>query len=114
MFFLTVAQRFSLFLVTWFTYRAFGLAGHTLPEVVSLQAMISVAADMLPLPGGMGVSETLFLDIFRGVFGEELVLPGMMISRGISYYTQLILCALVTAGAALVWNLKRQKGRELI
>ena len=113
-FFLTVAQRFSLFLVTWFTYRAFGLAGHTLPEVVSLQAMISVAADMLPLPGGMGVSETLFLDIFRGVFGEDLVLPGMMISRGISYYTQLILCALVTAGAALAWNLKRQKGRELI
>ena len=113
-FFITVAQRFALFLVTWFTYRSFGLTGHSLPEVVSLQAMISVAADMLPLPGGMGVSETLFLDIFQGVFGEELVLPGMMISRGISYYTQLILCALITAAATLTWNRYRKKGREEI
>ena len=111
---ITVAQRFVLFLVTWFTYRSFGLSGHSLPEIVSLQAMISVAADMLPLPGGMGVSETLFLDIFRGVFGEDLVLPGMMISRGISYYTQLILCALITAAATLSWNRNRQKGREQI
>ena len=113
-FFITVAQRFTLFLVTWFTYRSFGLHGHSLPEVVSLQAMISVAADMLPLPGGMGVSETLFLDIFRDVFGKDLVLPGMMISRGISYYTQLILCALITAAATLSWNRYRKKGREEI
>ena len=108
-FLITVVQRFALFLVTWFTYRAFGLHGHSLPEVTSLQAMISVAADMLPLPGGMGISETLFLEIFQGVFGADLVLPGMIISRGISYYTQLILCALVTAGATLVWNFKRKK-----
>ena len=113
-FFITVAQRFSLFLVTWFTYRSFGLHGHSLPEVVSLQAMISVAADMLPLPGGMGVSETLFLDIFRGVFGKDLVLPGMMLSRGISYYTQLILCAIITAAATLSWNRNTKKGREEI
>lgn len=113
-FLITVAQRFALFLVTWFTYRSFGLTGHSLPEVVSLQAMISVAADMLPLPGGMGVSETLFLDIFQGVFGEDLVLPGMMISRGISYYTQLILCALITAAVTLSWSRYRQKGREEI
>ena len=111
---ITVAQRFALFLVTWFTYRSFGLHGHSLPEVASLQAMISVAADMLPLPGGMGVSETLFLDIFRDVFGKDLVLPGMMLSRGISYYTQLILCAIITAAATLSWNRNTKKGREEI
>ena len=52
---------------------------------------------MLPLPGGMGVSENLFLQIFLPVFGSELVLPGMVISRGISYYTQLLISAAVTA-----------------
>ena len=110
-FLITVVQRLLLFLVTWFTYRGFGLSGHSLPQIVSLQAMISVAADMLPLPGGMGISEAMFLDIFRDIFTEDLVLPGLMISRGISYYTQLILCALITAAAALVWNRKKEKGR---
>lgn len=28
--------------------------------IVVLQGMISVAVDMLPLPGGMGISESLF------------------------------------------------------
>lgn len=111
-FLITVVQRSALFLVTWFTYRSFGLTGHSLPQIVGLQAMISVGADMLPLPGGMGVSEGLFLGLFETIFGEDLVIPGMMISRGISYYTQLILCAIVTAGFTLAWNLKkREKGR---
>ena len=64
--------------------------------IITLQGMISVASDMLPLPGGMGASENLFLTIFSPVFGEELVLSGMVISRGISYYTQLLISAVMT------------------
>ena len=64
--------------------------------------MISVAADMLPLPGGMGVSENLFLEIFEPIFGEELILPGMVISRGISYYTQLLISAVMTIAASFI------------
>lgn len=113
-FLITLAQRFTLFLVTWLTYRAFGLAGHSLPVIVTLQAMISVAADMLPLPGGMGVSENLFLDIFQPIFGEALVLPGMMLSRGISYYTQLLISAVMTIAASVILKEKRKKGREYL
>ena len=39
-------------------------------EVMFLQAVISVSVDMLPLPGGMGISEGLFMVIFKKVFGE--------------------------------------------
>lgn len=108
-FLITVLQRMSLFLVTWFTYKSFGLQGHSLGQIVFLQAMISVAADMLPLPGGMGISEAMFLDIFGGIFGSALLLPAMVISRGISYYTQLVLCGLVTAAAAIAQGLKNRK-----
>lgn len=103
---ITFLQRIFLFLVTWFTYRSFGLSGHSLPAVTTLQAMISVAADMLPLPGGMGISENMFLDIFLPIFGEALVLPGMMISRGLSYYTQLVLSGVMTVAASFI--LKRK------
>ncbi len=92
-FLITVVQRFVLFAATWFVYRAFGLSGESFWILVILQASISVSADMLPLPGGMGASEAIFLKLFAPVFGSVMVLPGMILSRGISYYAELILCA---------------------
>ena len=112
-FFITLLQRCLLFLVTWFTYRAFHLAGQSLLTIVLLQAMIAVAADMLPLPGGMGVSENLFLAIFDRIFGESLVRAGVLLSRGISYYTQLLISAVMTAVASLVINDKRKTGETV-
>lgn len=106
---LTFVQRFLLFLVTWFTYVAFGLVGHSMPLIVSLQTMISVATDMLPLPGGMGVSENLFLVIFEQIFGETHVLPGMVISRGISFYTQILISAIMTIVSSFI--IKEKKDR---
>ena len=101
-FLITLLQRCLLFLVTWLTYKAFGLSGESLVTILLMQAMISVAVDMLPLPGGMGISENLFLRMFLPVFGAELVLPGMVVSRGISYYTQLLLSAAVTVAASFI------------
>ena len=93
---ITFAQRFALFLSTYFVYRSFGLQDFSALTVMLLQAAISISVDMLPLPGGMGISEKLFLTIFLPVFGEKLLLSGMVLSRGLSYYTQLLLCALLT------------------
>lgn len=106
-FLITLLQRYILFMVTWFTYWSFGLSGHSMPLIVGLQAMISVAADMLPLPGGMGISENLFLEIFPQIFGDALVLPGMMISRGVSYYTQLLISGVMTIAASFAIKEKR-------
>ena len=58
---ITFIQRMALFAVTWFVYQAFGLHGTGFWDILFLQAVISVSVDMLPLPGGMGISETLFL-----------------------------------------------------
>ena len=96
---ITFAQRFALFFVTWFVYKAFGLSGTSIYDVVMLQAVVSVSVDMLPLPGGMGISENLFLIIFKGVFAGSLLLPGMVLSRGIAYYVQLLFSAVMTSVA---------------
>ena len=110
-FFMSVIQRLLLFAVTWFTYKALNLSGESFVIIIILQAMISVATDMLPLPGGMGICENMFLDIFLPIFGSTLVLPGMLLSRGISYYTQLIICGIMTIVAFLVIKeQKREKG----
>lgn len=110
-FLITMIQRIALFSITWLTYKAFDLSGHSYSLITILQGMISVAVDMLPLPGGMGISENMFLSIFEPIFGESLVLPGMMISRGISYYTQLIISGIMTIFASFIIKDKTQKGR---
>ena len=97
---ITFIQRMALFAVTWFVYPAFGLHGTGFWEILFLQAVISVSVDMLPLPGGMGISETLFLNIFSPVFGG-LLLPGMVLSRGLGYYGELLISAVFTVVAQL-------------
>jgi len=98
-FFITLVQRFILFFATYFTYKAFGLHGARIYDIVMLQAVISISVEMLPLPGGMGISEGLFLAIFIPIFGSNLLMPGMILSRGLGYYTQLLLSAALTCYA---------------
>lgn len=105
---ITFVQRFALFMVTWVVYLAFGLTGTAMWDVVMLQAVVSVSVDMLPLPGGMGISEALFLRIFPLVFGEML-LPAMVLSRGLGYYSQLLISAVFTAVAQLYYMLRHKE-----
>lgn len=91
----TFVQRIALFAVTGCVYAAFHLSGTSMWDVILLQAVISVSVDMLPLPGGMGISEKLFLIIFVPVFGS-LTLSAMVLSRGLGYYSQLIISAVFT------------------
>ncbi len=107
-------QRFSLFFVTWFVYKALGLRGAHVYDVVMLQAMVSVSVDMLPLPGGMGISENLFLIIFKYIFVSGMLLPGMILSRGISYYVQLLLSAVMTLCAQLTIGQKQYKKEKVL
>jgi len=101
-FLITFVQRVIWFFITYLICLSFSL--HSLGPVTAtaLQGMISVSVDMLPLPGGMGMSENLFLKIFRPACGERLVLPVMVVSRGISYYAQLLISAAMTVAAYFI------------
>ncbi len=99
---MTIIQRVFLFAVTYVAYRSFSLEKAGITDVIGMQGMISVAVDMLPLPGGLGITEKLFLDIFRPVCGKEAVYPVMIVSRGINYYTQLLISAVMSIMAYYV------------
>nr|WP_304955157.1 lysylphosphatidylglycerol synthase transmembrane domain-containing protein [uncultured Acetatifactor sp.] len=108
--FVTFVQRMALFAVTWTVYQAFGMRGTSVWDVVFLQAVISVSVDMLPLPGGMGISEALFMNIFAPVFGTVL-LPAMVLSRGMGYYGELLISAFFTIAAQLYYTFRRAEKR---
>lgn len=105
---ITFVQRCMLFLVTYLSYRSFGLRAAGAPEIVTLQAMISVAVEMLPIPGGMGITESLFLKIFASLCSAAKTLPVLIVSRGISYYVQLVLCGLLTVFSVFVLGKDRE------
>lgn len=94
---ITFVQRILLFTVTYIVYRSFGLNTVSAFTIILLQASISVSVDMLPLPGGMGISERLFLQTFAPIFGSTaLTLSGMLLSRGISYYMLIIISGIIS------------------
>ena len=76
-------------------YKAFGLSSHSLIEVFAMQAVLYTTVSGLPLPGSIGVSETIFLKIFGVAFGEKLLSGAMLLSRGISFYFYVIVSMIV-------------------
>lgn len=108
---ITFVQRTALFAVTACVYAAFHLSGTSVWDVILLQAVISVSVDMLPLPGGMGISEKLFLIIFPPVFGD-LILSAMVLSRGLGYYSQLFISAVFTVVMQIRCSMKAKKQEE--
>jgi len=104
---ITFVQRFLLFFITNLVYWSFHLSGSSAIDIILLQCMISVATEILPIPGGTGVFEWMFLSIFGGVFGTSLTLPAMVLSRGLSYYVQLLISALMTIVAFMIIGKKR-------
>ncbi|HIV16430.1 MAG TPA: flippase-like domain-containing protein [Candidatus Alectryocaccobium stercorigallinarum] len=106
---LTAIQRFCLFAVTYCVYRALGFHDESVFTVVVLQATISICVDMLPIPGGMGISEALFTMLFAHIFTSTALLPALALSRGISYYAELIICAAVIFVTQYAFKGRRQR-----
>lgn len=96
----SLIQRLALFFVTCCVYWSLSLEGTPWTDIVLLQSTISLSVDMLPMPGGMGISEYLFEQIFRPVFGEHM-LTGLVLSRGIAFYVQIFVCAAGTVLACV-------------
>ena len=59
-----------------------------------MQSVLYTTVSSLPLPGAIGISETVFLSIFKPAFGDALN-GAMLLSRGITFYLYVIISLLV-------------------
>lgn len=94
---LTAAQVTCSFLIPFFVYKAFGLSGAGMMDLLAVQAILSIAVSYLPLPGAVGASEQGFVSMFAGFFTSATLVPAMLLSRGISFYALLIVSGIATA-----------------
>ena len=93
---LTFLQLTALYAVPFAVYLGFGLSGASLFQMVGTQALVSLAVGSLPLPGAVGAAEGVALHAFTLFFGAGLVTPAVMVARGISFYSFLLISGLIT------------------
>lgn len=94
----TIVQVTVMFLIPYVIYIGFGLKKFGPMELVLTQAILNIAVSSLPLPGAVGASESVFVDMFRNFFGN-LVVPGMLLTRIANFYVVLIISGIVSLHA---------------
>lgn len=92
---ITLLQRCCPFLIMWVVYRGLGLTGTGILTIVILQAAVTIAVDLLPLPGAAGITELVSAAVFAGIFPGELLAAALCVSRGISFYIVMLLSGML-------------------
>ena len=92
----TTVQLTASYLIPYFVYKAFHLEGFSLFQIISVQSLVSLAVSSIPLPGSVGASENAFMSAFKLLFTTHLILPAMLLCRGISFYSFLIISGIIS------------------
>lgn len=93
--------------IPYFIYKAFGLDTYSYLKIFSIQSVLFITVSCIPLPGAIGISETLFLKIYGKVFGKVLLNGAMLIYRFVSFYLYIIISTIVvTINGILMKNVE--------
>ena len=105
---LNVLQRGSQVAITAFVFKA----AEPQPDILhifALQCFVLLGYNSMPLPGGSGVFELLYLNVFSTVafFDKPFLVVAVMVTRVISYYGCLIFSGIVT----LIYHVSQNGGK---
>jgi len=96
----TMAHFILYHMVPYFVYRAFGFSSYSIFDFIAISAVLYVAINLFPLPGSVGAAESGFVLLFTSFFGST-IMPAMLLSRFISFYTMMIISGALSAFAQL-------------
>ena len=102
-------QRIAYFSMAYFVFLAFRevypeLNNMTYFDLISIQIIIALSVDSLPLPGGVGISEFLYIFLYGQIYvtavagiydTEAIVASAMLFTRAISFYLPVIITCLI-------------------
>ena len=100
-----IIKRVFNFSIVYFTYLAFGLRNESFLYIVSIQSILAVSSESVPVPGSAGVAENVFTILYSGVFGPRLYIPAMIVTRTLNFLVLL----LVSGSHSLVYSLFGRK-----
>ena len=106
-----LVQRGSQMLVPAVLYLALGGDIKKAPLVYARQCLITIGYNFVPIPGGMGISDYLMIDGFKGIMGEQMTYQVELLSRGITFYICVAVCGLITLGAYFLTRNKKERNK---
>lgn len=105
---MNILQRFSQIAVTVFAYRALGGRGNTF-KLFGTQCLATIGATCVPVPGAMGISDYLMIEGYQQLMPREFTFEVQMLSRGISFYTCVIISGITMVIGLLLLGRKSKK-----
>ena len=81
--------------IPYFIYRAFGLTELNYFNLFTMQAVLYITVAAIPVPGSIGVSETLFIKLYGVAFSKSLISGAMLLFRFVSFYSYIIIFSII-------------------
>jgi len=94
--------------IPFFVYKSFGLSDYNLIEILFVQAMLFVSVSSIPVPGAVGVSESVFLKVYLTIFGIENLASAMLVNRLSNFYLYILLGLILTLVKVYKLNLNKE------
>ncbi|WP_352418112.1 lysylphosphatidylglycerol synthase transmembrane domain-containing protein [Proteiniborus sp.] len=93
---LTMLQLLSFFIIPYFIYRAFGLNGKFIGNMIAAEAFVVMITSFIPIPGASGGAEGSFYMFFSLFFGKSIIGIAVLIWRIITFYFNILFGGLFT------------------
>ena len=92
--FFDILQRISLIGISCFVCAS--ITDLSLWEIFAIQTFVVLGFNAVPLPGGSGAFEYMYLEAYAHIFTDDMTKTTMLITRVISYYLAIVVCAAIT------------------
>lgn len=108
-----LGQRISIILVTLCVFMAVKGSPSLAAEICVTQGLVILGSNSVPIPGAVGMADFLFLDGFKHITEDTISIE--LLSRGISFYGCLLVCAvIVVVGIFFRKHMRIKNAKSLI
>ncbi|MBF0709848.1 MULTISPECIES: lysylphosphatidylglycerol synthase transmembrane domain-containing protein [unclassified Gemella] len=101
---LQLTIRFS---ITYIVSLAMNLNSASIIKFITIQALILFCVSSLPIPGGVGISEFLYITFFSILVSKELINNAALVNQIVVYYLPVLLGACIVIYAQ--WKIGKNK-----
>lgn len=105
----TLVQIIIFYSIPYFVYLALGYHETSILKFITTQAILYVAVSALPFPGAVGISEAVFMKLYKTLFNPLVLGSAMFITRFINFYLFVIITGLLLAIFITKDNFKKVK-----
>ena len=105
----TYAQFLLFYSISYWVYKALGLSGYNIMQILSIQSVLYGSTSAIPSPGAVGVSEGGFIEIYKVIYSGEMLKGAMLLNRGVNFYLFVIISSIIV----MIYTIRDKKEGKL-